>query len=106
MGFYFRYPNAAVEILGVVLVNQGDPNPDLADAWPIKISDGVNFAALVDVNSSQTVVAAPGQSLAVFSVIAGWDGASHHELLTDVSGRLEIGSISGTVTLPTGASTS
>jgi len=91
-------PNNPIVLSGAV--NQGTP-AILANAWPIKISDGINFAPLISVANAQASVASPGQTIPVSAIMLGWDGTNHREMLMDSSGRPFIAGIVGA--LPAGA---
>ena len=96
---------ATTTIIGTV--NQGTANT-IANAWPVKITDGTNSVA-INTNGSITVsgVVAVGSAPVNPPIgVSGTDGGGlKRSLLTDTSGRLEIDTIQS-LPLPSGASTS
>jgi hypothetical protein len=88
-------------------VNQGTANT-IANAWPIKLTDGTNTAT-VNSNGSITVSGISAVGIAPVNPpvgISGTDaGGLKRSILTDTSGRQEINTIQS-LPLPAGASTS
>lgn len=69
---------------------------------PLQTISGTNYAPVVLAAS-----ATPGAAVVARSIqVAGSDGTNAQTISTDATGKLNINNISGTVSLPTGASTS
>lgn len=79
-------------------VDQGAPAV-VADAWPIKITDGVEIAAVTASNELQVLASAqPGVDIGDVTI-------NNASIPVTQSGTWNINNVSGTVSLPTGAST-
>jgi hypothetical protein len=93
---------------GAVVSSQGTAAA-IAGAWPVKLTDGTNTVS-VTASGSLLVsgLSAVGVSPSLNPVsVSGVDGGGlKRHILTDATGKIEVDSISGTISLPTGASTS
>lgn len=73
-----------------------------ATVGPVTTLSAVNYMPVVTASS-----ATPGAALVARSIqVAGSDGTNAQTISTDSTGKLNVNNISGTVSLPTGASTS
>lgn len=69
---------------------------------PVQTISGTNYLPVVQASSATPGAAVPARN----TVIAGSDGTNAQTISVDTTGKLNLNNISGTVSLPTGASTS